>query len=436
MTALERILALVDENSFKEIDSEVSKSAITGFATISKRDVCIVAQDKSVKGGSLGKNQAKRIKNIFRIAIKLKIPILTLNDSGGARIQEGVEALSGYGEIFKLNVEAKGKIPQIAVILGPCAGGAAYSPALMDFVFAVRNLSKMFINGPKVIFSNTGEEVSAENLGGADVLSEISGNAHFVADNEEVCFKQIRKLFEFIPQNSECRTIKAEIIEPAENFLSEINLNKDYNVLKIIKSVADGSDFVEVKSGFAKNCVVGFAKIKGKNYGIVANQRIFDSGLIDINAADKISEFIEFCDNFNIPILTFQDISGFMCSKQQEHNGLIRHGSKIISAYCKSKVEKTTIILNQAIGGGYVAMGSKQVGAQRVIAVKNTLFAVMKPDSAVEILYHKELEKIENKAEFIAEKIAEYSKNSSAEKAKECGFVDEIIELAQIREIL
>ncbi len=378
--AIDRINLMLDSGTFREMDSEVSQSVISGTGKVNGRDVCIYAQNSAVKGGSLGKAHARRIISIMEKAFELGCPIIAILDSGGARIQEGVDALHGYGEIFRLCARARGKLLQIGLILGPCAGGAAYSPALMDLVFTVRGLSKMFINGPAVIKSNTGEDVSAEDLGGAQVSASVSGNAHFIADSEEQCISDARQLMAMISAG----THTAE--EP-----QGYSISADSEIHTILSAISDGAKYMEVRKDFAPNCVTAFARIGGQSVGIVANNSAVMNGDIDIDAADKIADFVKLCSDLQLPIITLVDIRSFKCSREQENRGLIRHGARIIHEYSVSTVRKITVILRPSLGGGYVAMGSKSLGADAVLAWHGATIAVMKPEAAVAVIYKKEI---------------------------------------------
>src|SRR4030043_1135092 len=355
MTARERIIALVDKNSFTEYDLFVEHDSrdfdmdkktlhgdgvIIGTGTIFGAPICIFAQDFTVAGGSLGLMHARKITKIMDHSLKMKVPLIGINDSGGARIQEGVNSLAGYGEIFFRNTISSGVIPQISVILGPCAGGAVYSPALTDFVFVVDKISKMFITGPEVIKTVLGEEISMEDLGGARVHSEITGNAHFYAESENECFDQIKKLMTFIPWNYQSKPMKMERKPP----LPEYNIEKvvpddprqPYDIRNVIKSVADDSEFFEIQENWAKNMVIGFARMNGETCGFVCNQPMVLAGVLDVDSSDKASRFIRYCDAFNIPIITFVDLPGYLPGADQEHAGVIRHGAKLLYAYSEA----------------------------------------------------------------------------------------------------
>jgi acetyl-CoA carboxylase carboxyltransferase component len=389
-------MSILDEGSFHEYDLFVEHDArdfdmdkvtlagdgvITGTGTINNQPVCIYAQDFTVAGGSLGSMHARKITMIMDHSLKMKMPLIGINDSGGARIQEGVNSLAGYGEIFFRNTLASGVIPQISVILGPCAGGAVYSPALTDFVFVVDKISKMFITGPEVIKSVLGEEISQEDLGGAKVHSQTTGNAHFYAESEKECFDQIKKLLSFIPWSN---VRKADKIAPKpvktklkiDDIVPE-DAKQPYDVRDVIKCMVDNSDFFEVQENWAANAVIGFGRMNGETVGFVGNQPLVLAGVLDCDSSDKIARFIRFCDAFNIPIVTMVDLPGYLPGIDQEHAGVIRHGAKILYAYSEATVPKITLILRKAYGGGYIAMGSRHLRADFVFAWPTAEIAVM-----------------------------------------------------------
>lgn len=457
LTARERIVQLLDEGSFHEYDLFIQHSGkdfdmdkkylpgdgvVTGTGTVSGYPVCIYAQDFTVAGGSLGYMHAKKICKIMDHAMRLQIPIIGINDSGGARIQEGVNALAGYGDIFFRNTMASGVIPQISVILGPCAGGAVYSPALTDFVFVVDNISKMFITGPEVIKTVLGEEISQEDLGGARVHAEISGNAHFFAETEMECFEQIKRLFSFIPWNN---TKKAEPYPPKKPRLSEYRINnifptdpmKPYDVRNIIKALVDSSEFLEVHEHFAPNIVVGFARINGDTVGFVANQPNAMAGVLDCNSSDKAGRFIRYCDAFSIPLVTLVDLPGYLPGIDQEHAGVIRHGAKILYAYSEATVPKTTVILRKAYGGGYIAMCSRHLKADFVFAWPTAEIAVMGPEGAANIIFKNDIKEAEDKEAMRQAKIQEYrEKFANPYVAAAYGYVDAVIQPNETRSYL
>lgn len=450
LTARERIEKLVDPSSFVEIDAFVKNRSvdfgmdkvnapgdgvITGYATIDGRPVYLYAQDFTVIGGSLGEMHAKKITKIQDMAMKMGCPIICINDSGGARIQEGIDALSGYGDIFYRNTLASGVVPQISVILGPCAGGAVYSPALTDFIFMVDNISKMFITGPQVVEAVTGEFISADELGGAVTHNEISGVAHFLSESEDSCFDSIRRLLSFLPQNNMEDTILYDSQDDPNRLAPELNtiipdsVNKSYDIKEVITSVLDNEDFMEVQALYATNIVIGFGRLNGRSVGIVANQPMVKAGCLDINASDKASRFIRFCDAFNIPIITFTDVPGYLPGVDQEHGGVIRHGAKLLYAYSEATVPKINIILRKAYGGAYIAMSSKHLGADLVYAWPTAEIAVMGPDGAANIIFRKEIENSEDPIETRKEKIEEYrNKFANPYVAASRGYIDDVIE--------
>ncbi|WMJ79034.1 MULTISPECIES: acyl-CoA carboxylase subunit beta [unclassified Sedimentibacter] len=455
LTARERIIKLLDENSFVELDAFVEhrcanfgmekKSApgegvVSGYGTIDGRLVYIYAQDFTVIGGSLGEMHAAKIVKAQEMAIKVGAPLIGINDSGGARIQEGVDALSGYGKIFYNNTLASGVIPQISVILGPCAGGAVYSPALTDFIFMVQNVSKMFITGPNVIKTVTGEVVSGEKLGGAMTHNSISGVAHFVDDSEEECMRHIRKLLSFLPQNN-LETAPAKEVNDDLNRIDESlndiipeNPNKAYDMKDVIYSIADDKEFMEYQPCYALNIVTGFMRLNGRSIGVIASQPKALAGCLDINASDKAARFIRTCDAFNIPLLTLMDVPGFLPGTHQEYGGIIRHGAKMLYAYSEATVPKVTIITRKAYGGSYIAMCNKELGADMVLAWPTAEIAVMGPEGAANIIFKKDIEISEDKDETRRNKIEEY-RNTVANPyiAAARGYVDAVIEPSQTR---
>ncbi|MCL3779683.1 acyl-CoA carboxylase subunit beta [Prolixibacteraceae bacterium JC049] len=456
LTARERIESILDEDSFHEYDLFVEHVArdfnmegkvlhgdgvITGTGTIYGRPVCIFAQDFTVAGGSLGLMHARKITKIMDHALKMRVPLIGINDSGGARIQEGVNSLAGYGEIFYRNTMASGVIPQISVILGPCAGGAVYSPALTDFVFVVENISKMFITGPSVIESVLGEKISMEELGGAKVHSEITGNAHFYAQTEHECFDQIKKLLTYIPWNN---GKKAEAFPPQEptspvavDEIVPADPKMPYDVRDIIKSTTDSSDFFEVMEDFAPNIVIGFGRLNGETVGFVANQPKVLAGVLDCDSSDKAARFIRYCDAFNIPIVTLEDLPGYLPGVDQEHAGVIRHGAKILYAYSEATVPKITVIIRKAYGGGYIAMNSRHMRADFVFAWPTAEIAVMGPEGAANIVFRKEIESAEDPEAMRQEKIQEYKdKFANPYVAAAKGYIDQVIEPSETRKML
>ena len=456
-TARERIDALLDKNSFLEYDLFIQHEArefgmlgkelpadgvVIGTGKINNRPVAIFAQDFTVAGGSLGFMHAQKITKIMDVALNNRIPLIGINDSGGARIQEGVGALAGYGEIFYRNTIASGVIPQLSVILGPCAGGAVYSPALTDFVFMVEGVSKMFITGPDVIKTVLGEEISQEDLGGARVHSEITGNSHFYAQTEDECFNQIRTLLDYIPQNnnpeskSEAKAKDTVSSTKIETIVPD-NPKTPYDVRDVIKAVTDGSEFFEVQEYFAPNIVIGYGRINGETVGFIANQPDALAGVLDCNSADKSARFIRFCDAFNIPLVTFEDLPGYLPGIDQEHQGVIRHGAKILYAYSEATVPRITVILRKAYGGGYIAMNSRHLHADFVFAWPLAEIAVMGAEGAANVIFRKEISAAENPAEARTQKINEYKeKFANPYVAAGKGFVDAVIEPEETRKYL
>lgn len=446
-TARERIDYFFDPGTFKEIDvfagdpdKNPSEGVVTGYGMVDGRKVFIYAQDFTVTGGSLGKIHAQKICKVLDLAMRTGAPVVGLNDSGGARIQEGVDALNGYGEIFFRNTIASGVIPQLSVIMGPCAGGAVYSPALMDFIFMVKGTSQMFITGPQVIKAVTGEEVSMEQLGGALTHNQTSGVAHFMGENEEHCLDLVKKLLGYLPPNSGEKPPLAQPVEPTvdrETLLEIVPTQPmfSYDVKKIIQAVVDGSEFLEVLPLYARNAVIGFARINGQPVGVVANQPDYLAGCLDINASDKISRFVRFCDAFNLPLVTFMDVPGFLPGTSQEYGGIIRHGAKMLYAYSEATVPKVTIILRKAYGGAYLAMCSSSLRADTVYAWPTAEIAVMGPEGAVNIIYRKEIEKAENPAEERNRLVQDYrDRFANPYVASSRGYVDDVIDPRDTRD--
>ena len=447
--AIERINALCDEGTFVETYQGARHNCtsfgmdkkdipydgvITGFGKIHGRKVAIYAQDFTVQGGSLGNMHGKKIAELTKMAVDARCPVIGINDSGGARIQEGVDALGGYGNVFNQNVRASGAIPQISIIAGPCAGGAVYSPGITDFIFTVDQISQMFITGPKVVKSVMFMDISAEDLGGAAIHAQKSGVAHFRCENENDCYEKVRRLLDYIPHYF------GDKLEPSEKFkfdarksakkINEIlpeNPRQGYDVRDVINCVIDEDSFLEVMTEFAVNCVTGFSKIEGRTVGIVANNPKGLGGVLDCDASDKIARFIRYCDSFDIPLLTFVDVPGFIPGPQEEQKGIIRHGAKVIYAYSEATVPKLTVILRKAIGGAYIAMCSRHLGADFVYAWPSAEIAVMGAEGAIEILYAKEL-KDPNMAGEISVKTEQYKKEIMTPKiAAERGYITEVI---------
>jgi acetyl-CoA carboxylase carboxyltransferase component len=455
-TARERILSLLDDNSFDEYDMFVehvgrdfgmekkslpSDGVVIGTGTIFGAPVAIFAQDFTVAGGSLGLMHSRKITKIMDHALKMRMPLIGINDSGGARIQEGVNSLAGYGEIFFRNTISSGVIPQISVILGPCAGGAVYSPALTDFVFVVDNISKMFITGPEVIRTVLGEEITMEDLGGARIHSEVTGNAHFFAKSEEECFEQIKKLITFIPWNNGKKARPFGSAEPLPDFNISNIVPEDptlpYDVRDVIKAVVDNSDFFEIMEMYARNIVIGFGRMGGRTAGFVANQPLEMAGVLDVDSSDKAARFIRYCDAFNIPIITLVDLPGYLPGVDQEHAGVIRHGAKVLYSYSEATVPKLTVILRKAYGGGYIAMSSRHLRADFVFAWPSAEIAVMGPEGAANIIFRKEIASAEDPEQMRKQKVEEYrTKFANPYVAASRGYVDAVIEPSETRRFL
>lgn len=455
LTARERIDLLLDKGSFREVDAFVqhrthdfgldkqkfmSDSVVTGWGTIEGRLVYVFSQDFTVFGGSLGEVHAEKVCKIMDMAMKNGAPIIGLNDSGGARIQEGVVSLAGYAEIFLRNTLASGVIPQISAIMGPCAGGAVYSPALTDFIFMTRNTSYMFVTGPDVVKAVTHEEVTQEELGGASVHAEKSGVCHVAADSEADTLYLIRKLLGYLPQNNmEDPPFVPSNDDPLrmEEALNDIipdDPNKPYDMKEVIRLLVDQGQFFEIHESYAQNIVVGFARLGGHSIGIVANQPAVLAGVLDIDASEKAARFVRFCDAFNIPILTLEDVPGFLPGTYQEHNGIIRSGAKLLYAYCEATVPKLTVITRKAYGGAYDVMSSKHIRGDFNVAWPTAEIAVMGPEGAVNIIFRKELEKAQDPLQRKAELVAEYrEKFASPYVAAERGYIDDVIEPKETR---
>ncbi|RLI20358.1 methylmalonyl-CoA carboxyltransferase [Candidatus Bathyarchaeota archaeon] len=455
LTARERIELLLDPDSFVETDPFIvhrctefgmadkkilGDGVVTGYGTIDGRLVFVFSQDFTVFGGSLGEMFAKKVCKIMDLAMKVGAPVIGLNDSGGARIQEGVASLAGYGDIFFRNVLASGVIPQISAIMGPCAGGAVYSPALTDFIIMVEKTSHMFITGPNVIKAVLGQEVTFEDLGGALVHNQRSGVAHFIVKNEEECMQLIRTLLSYLPSNNmEDPPVVETGDDPnrTDERLAEVipdDPDKPYDVKEIIHSVVDNGEFLEVQPLWAPNIVIGFARLNGRTIGIVANQPLHYAGALDINSSIKAGRFVRFCDAFNIPVVTFVDVPGFLPGIDQEHGGIIRNGAKLLYAYCEATVPKITVILRKAYGGAYDVMGSKHSGADINLAWPTAEIAVMGPEGAINIIFRKEIAKAKDPERRRKELVADYRRKfANPYVAAEKGYIDDVIEPAETR---
>ncbi|MBQ1622211.1 MAG: carboxyl transferase domain-containing protein [Selenomonadaceae bacterium] len=449
-TARERLEKLFDEGTFVELDMFMkhrctnfgqekkdmpADGVVTGYGTVDGRLVYAYAQDFTVSGGALGEKHAHKIWKVMDLAMKMGAPCIGINDSGGARIQEAVDALSGYGGIFYRNTAASGVIPQISVIMGPCAGGAVYSPAITDFIFMVKNTSQMFITGPAVIKSVTAEEVTAEELGGAVTHNSRSGVAHFACENEDDCLAKIRELLSYLPSNN---MEDAPSVEPTDdpdrqdeslNTVVPDNPNMPYDMKDVIRSIVDNGEFFEVQELFATNVIIGYARMDGRVVGIVANQPNVMAGCLDVDASDKAARFVRFCDAFNIPLLTLVDVPGFLPGVDQEHNGIIRHGAKMLYAYSEATVPKVTVITRKAYGGSYIAMCCRELGADQVMAWPTSEIAVMGPAGAANIIFRKDPDKEAKTQEYIDEFATPYV-------AAERGYVDMVIEPKETRPLV
>ena len=448
LTARERINYLMDEGSFEEIGALVTHrttdfgmenevyygdGVVTGYGTINGKLVYIYAQDFTVFGGALSETHAEKICKIMDLAIKVGAPIVGLNDSGGARIQEGVRSLGGYADIFYRNVQASGVIPQISAIMGPCAGGAVYSPAMTDFTLMVEHTSYMFVTGPNVVKTVTNEEVSSEDLGGAHTHASKSGVAHKTSANDVECLEDIRKLIGYLPQsNSETpKIIDYKLGDEVRDVLSDIipdNPNKPYDMHTVISGIIDADSFYEIHKDYAENIIVGFARLGGRSIGIIANQPMFLAGVLDVNSSKKAARFTRFCDAFNIPLLVLVDVPGFLPGTDQEWNGIIVHGAKLLYALSEATVPRVTVITRKAYGGAYDVMNSKHIGADMNFAWPGAEIAVMGAKGASEIIFRKEIKASDNPEEKLAEKEAEYAEMfANPYSAARRGFIDEVI---------
>lgn len=449
LTARERLKILFDPGTFQEINEFVKhhctffgmdkveipgEGVVTGYGKINGRGVFAFAQDFTAQGGTVGEMHAKKICKVMDMAMEMKVPFIGINDSGGARIQEGIFSMYGYGQIFYRNVQASGFIPQISVIMGPCAGGAVYSPALTDFIFMTKK-AQMFITGPQVIKATTGEDIDPDKLGGAMTHNQTSGVAHFMADDDESCLIQVRKLLEFLPDNNTMTPARVGCTDdPNRTDESLLDLlpdspNKSYNMLDLIAKVVDNGEFFQIQKFYAPNILIGFARLNGHTVGIVANQPRVLAGCLDINASDKSARFIRFCDAFNIPLVTFVDVPGFLPGISQEFGGIIRHGAKMLYAYSEAVVPKITLIIRKAYGGAYQAMCGYDMGADQVIAWPTAEVAVMGADGAANIIFRGDIEKAEDPQEMRKQKIEEYrEKFANPYVAAAEGFVNRVID--------
>ncbi|MET8292176.1 acyl-CoA carboxylase subunit beta [Streptomyces sp. NPDC048448] len=458
LTAHERIELLLDKGSFQEVEPlrrhratgfglEAKKpygdGVITGWGTVEGRTVFVYAHDFRVFGGALGEAHACKIHKIMDMAIAAGAPLVSLNDGAGARIQEGVSALAGYGGIFRRNTRASGVIPQISVMLGPCAGGAAYSPALTDFVFAVRDISQMFITGPDVVRAVTGEEISQNGLGGADVHGEVSGVAHFVHDDEESCLAEVRYLLSLLPSNNRelpPRHVSGDPGDRSGDALLDLvpdDGNRSYDMRAVVEELVDDGDFVEVHAGWAPNIVCALARVDGHTVGIVANQPAAMAGVLDIKASEKAARFVQFCDSFNIPLVTLVDVPGFLPGVDQEHEGIIRRGAKLLYAYCNATVPRVSVVLRKAYGGAYIVMDSRSIGADIALAWPTNEIAVMGAEGAANVVFRREIAAADDSDAMRREKIDQYKRELvHPYYAAERGLVDDVIDPRETRAVL
>jgi acetyl-CoA carboxylase carboxyltransferase component len=455
LTARERLAVLLDPGTFVELDRFVTHRATefgldkteapgdgvaTGYGAIHGRLVYVFSQDFTVLGGSLGEAHAAKICKIMDLAVRNGAPVIGLNDSGGARIQEGVASLGGYAEIFLRNTLASGVVPQISVIMGPCAGGAVYSPAITDFTVMVRGTSYMFVTGPQVVKAVTREEVTLEDLGGAEVHASRSGVAHFVAPSDEDALALVRRLLAFLPQNNLDDAPRAETgddpqrMDPALDTLVPADPNRPYDMRDVITRIVDRGEFLEVHQAFAANIVVGFARLGGRSVGVVAQQPAVLAGVLDINSAVKGARFVRFCDAFNIPLVTFVDVPGFLPGTAQEHGGIIKHGAKLLYAYCEATVPKLAVITRKAYGGAYDVMSSKHIRGDLNLAWPTAEIAVMGPEGAIDIIFRRELDAADDRAAMRARLAAEYrAKFATPYVAASRGYIDDVIEPRETR---
>ena len=458
LTARERINLLLDKNSFQEMDAFVmhrssafgldnqqflGDGVVTGSGKIHGRPVYVFSQDFTVFGGSLSETHAEKICKVMDLALKNGVPVIGLNDSGGARIQEGVSSLGGYAEVFWRNSMASGVIPQISAIMGPCAGGAVYSPALTDFVYMVKNTSYMFVTGPNVVKTVTHEEVSSEDLGGATAHGTKSGVAHFATENDATCLQKIREIISYVPQNCEEKTPRLAAKEPdsakasALDKLVPLNPNKPYDIKSVIEGVMDNESFYEVHENYADNIVVGFARLDGRSVGIVANQPLALAGVLDIDASLKGARFVRFCDAFNIPLVVFEDVPGFLPGTDQEWGGIIKHGAKLLYAFCEATVPKMTVITRKAYGGAYDVMNSKHIRADYNVAWPTAEIAVMGTKGAVEIIFRREISDADDPKAKQLELEEKYNEEfAHPYKAAARGFIDDVILPSETRQKL
>lgn len=448
LTARERLNLLLDNNSFEEFDvlkvgrggnlgdstTYLGDGVITGHGTIDGREVFVFSQDFTIIGGSLGEAHAQKICKVMDLAVKVGAPIIGLNDSGGARIQEGVDALAAYGEIFHRNVRASGVVPQISCIMGPCAGGAVYSPSITDFVFMVEDSSYMFVTGPSVVKTVTHQDISSEDLGGASVHSTKSGVAHFTVTNDVLCLREIRRLISYLPSNNKQRSPILDLsdsptrTDPALDYLIPSNSAESYDMHVLINSILDGAEFMEVHGNFARNIICGLGRLGGQTVGLVANQPAVLAGVLDNDASFKAGRFVRFCDAFNIPLISLVDVPGFMPGPDQEHGGIIRHGAKLLYAFTEATVPRISVIVRKAYGGAYLVMNSKHIHCDVNFAWPTAEIAVMGPKGAAEVIYRKEIAAAEDPDKVINERMEEYRDTfANPFLAAQRGYIDDVI---------
>ncbi len=447
LTARERIELLVDEGSFEEFDllmtgrsnaggggDHPGDGVITGHGTINGREVCAFSQDFTIMGGSLGEAHSQKICKIMDHAVRVGAPIIGLNDSGGARIQEGIDSLAAYGEIFNRNVMASGVVPQISCIMGPCAGGAVYSPAMTDFTFMVDGTSYMFVTGPNVVKTVTHQDITADELGGAQVHTQVSGVAHFALPNDILCLREVRRLINYLPSNNKQRAPLLDLSDPVErtdpalDYLVPTNSNQSYDMKILIHSILDGAEFLEIQPDYARNIICGFGRLGGQTIGLIANQPAVLAGVLDTNASSKAARFIRFCDAFNIPLICLEDVPGFMPGPEQEHGGIILHGAKLLYAFVEATVPRITVILRKAYGGAYVVMNSKHIRCDMNFAWPTAEIAVMGPKGAAEIIYRKDIQAAANPEEALTQKTEEYRQHfANPFLAAKRGYLDDVI---------
>ncbi len=448
LTARERIELLLDEGSFEELDvlkigrgdalgdtrTYPGDGVVTGHGTIYGREVFVFSQDFTVVGGSLGEAHSQKICKVMDLAVKMGAPIIGLNDSGGARIQEGVDALAAYGEIFHRNVNASGVVPQISCIMGPSAGGAVYSPSITDFVFMVKESSNMFVTGPSVVKTVTHQDITSEDLGGASVHSKKSGVAHFTAPNDVLCLREIRRLVSYLPSNNKQTAPIMDLRDPADrpdpalDFLVPRNPNQTYDMNVLIYSILDGAEFLEVQPDFARNIICGFGRMGGQTIGLVANQPAVLAGVLDSDASVKAGRFVRFCDSFNIPLISLVDVPGFMPGPDQEHGGIIRHGAKLLYAFTEATVPRISVIVRKAYGGAYIVMNSKHIHCDVNYAWPTAEIAVMGPKGAAEVIHKREIDNAEDPEAMLNEKVEQYrSAFANPFLAAQRGYIDDVI---------